>query len=94
MDKQSTVKSVGIREFREQLSALLLSDEPIAITKHGLTMGYYIPTHQPVSDADKQALQAAAQRLHELLEAKGFDPETLIQEAKALRKQAKQAPHA
>ena len=57
-------------------------------------MGYYIPTHQPVSDADKNALQAAAQRLHDLLEAKGLDPEVLIQEAKALRKQSKQAPHA
>ena len=29
MDKQSAVKSIGVREFREQLSTLLLSDEPI-----------------------------------------------------------------
>ena len=94
MGKSTSVRSVGVREFREQLATLLLSDEPIAITKHGLTMGYYIPTHQPISEADKHALQAAAERLHELLEAKGLDPEELIQEAKALRKQAKQAPHA
>ena len=94
MNKTASVKSVGVREFREQLATLLLSDEPIAITKHGLTVGYYLPTHHPVSEAEGQALQAAAERLHALLEAKGLDPEVLIREAKALRKEAKKAPHA
>ena len=94
MDKAASVKSVGVREFREQLATLLLSDEPIAITKHGLTLGYYLPTHHPVSEAEGHALQAAAERLHTLLEAKGLDPEVLLREAKALRKEAKQASHA
>ena len=38
---------IGIREFRESLSTYLLqSQAPIAITRHGDTVGYYIPTRR------------------------------------------------
>jgi hypothetical protein len=34
---------VGIREFREKLARYLLeTDVPVAITRHGDTIGYYI----------------------------------------------------
>ena len=34
---------VGIREFREKLATYLLETEvPVAITRHGDTIGYYI----------------------------------------------------
>ena len=88
----TTIKSIGVREFREKFAQLLLSDEPLAVTKHGLTVGYYIPTHQPVSGADKARLREAAQRLHHLLDAKGIDPELLIQDMKALRKAERNVP--
>lgn len=36
---------VGIREFRAQLPHYLLEvGEPIAVTRHGATIGYFIPT--------------------------------------------------
>jgi antitoxin (DNA-binding transcriptional repressor) of toxin-antitoxin stability system len=36
---------VGIREFRSQLPHYLLEvGQPLAITRHGETIGYYIPT--------------------------------------------------
>ena len=80
------VKTLGVREFREKLAEHLMSDSPIAVTKHGLTVGYYIPTHRPITEGDKQALLEASKRLQELLEAQGLDAETLIEETKALRK--------
>ena len=48
---------VGIREFREKLSAYLLeSDEVITITRHGETVGYYIPTRRKrSSEAEREA---------------------------------------
>lgn len=88
---ESDIKHLGVREFREKLAEHLMSRDPIAVTKHGLTVGYYIPTHQPITEDDKQALRAASKRLQELLEARGVDPETLIQETQKLRKQAKHA---
>ena len=35
---------VGIREFRERLSEYLESKTPVAITRHGATIGIYVPT--------------------------------------------------
>lgn len=83
------VKAVAVAEFREKFAEHLMSPDPIAITKHGLTVGYYIPTHRPVREADKQALTEASRKLSELLEAQGLDPEDLIRDAIPLRKQAK-----
>ena len=94
MTRADEIKTVGVREFREKLSEHLSSNVPIAVTRHGLTVGYYIPTHRPITEADEQALEEAAQRLHALLEAKGIDPEALIREAKELRRQAKRKRHA
>jgi hypothetical protein len=35
---------VGIREFRDKLATYLLeSDKALAITRHGDTIGYYLP---------------------------------------------------
>jgi hypothetical protein len=89
----STVKSIAVAEFREKFAEHLMSSDPIAITKHGLTVGYYIPTHRSISDGDKQALTEASRRLSELLTAQGLDPEELIRDAIALRKQDKRKGH-
>ena len=83
------VKSVGVAEFRENLSKHLLADAPVAVTKHGLTVGYYIPTHQPVTTDDKRALSDAARQLSELLEQQGLEPEELIKAAQQLRKEGR-----
>lgn len=83
-------KSIGVREFREQLATLISSNVPLAITRHGLTIGYYIPAQRPISEANRQALEDATQRLHEMLEAQGIDPERLIHDYKALRRARKQ----
>lgn len=38
---------VGIRDFRENLATYLLeSDSPVAITRHGDTVGYFIPARR------------------------------------------------
>ena len=35
---------VGIREFRKNLADYLESKTPVAITRHGTTIGIYVPT--------------------------------------------------
>ncbi len=51
---------VGIREFRENLADYLESKTPVAITRHGATIGIYVPTIPKPSQADLEALRAAA----------------------------------
>ena len=86
------VKSVSVKEFRENLAEHLNGAEPVAVTKHGFTMGYFIPTRRP-DETDKAALAEASRRLSQLLEAQGLDPELLIKEAIALRKNDKRKRH-
>jgi hypothetical protein len=87
----TTLKSVGIREFRESIAEHVQADAPIAITRHGLTLGYYIPVKRSPSEADKTALREATQRLHSVLAEQGIDPEDLIADFKTIRKSRKRS---
>ena len=43
---------VGIREFRDKLATYLLeSDKALAITRHGDTIGYYLPARRKRTEA-------------------------------------------
>jgi len=77
---------VGIREFREKLATYLLeSDVPIAITRHGDTVGYFIPARRKRSEEERRALKEAAARLDTLLAAKGITEDELVADFKRWR---------
>ena len=78
---------VGIREFRADIAQFIASSTPVAVTRHGQTVGYFIPTHgQP--DADTAALKKAGETLDRLLAAQSVDAEEVVAQFKAVRKQA------
>lgn len=77
---------VGIREFREKLASYLLeSDRPLAITRHGDTVGYYLPARRTRSEAERSALRQAAGRLQEMLAAEGITENEIIADFKRWR---------
>ena len=78
---------VGIKEFRAGLAEYIASSTPVAVTRHGQTVGYFIPTHGN-ADADIAALKKASKTLDHLLAAQGVDVEEVVAEFKAARKQA------
>lgn len=84
-----TAMKVGMREFREQLAAFLEGEAPVAVTKHGRTVGVYIPVRGAAEAADRAALHEAGQRLDAWLADQGLDEETLVTEFKAARKNAR-----
>jgi len=57
--------TVGIREFRENLAGYLESGKPLAITRHGETLGFYIPAQKRNRKAELDAMRAAAKELDE-----------------------------
>lgn len=78
--------TVGIREFRENLASYLLeSNTPVAITRHGDTIGYFIPARRKRSEMERAALKEAASRLDELPAAKGVTEDELVADFKRLR---------
>jgi antitoxin (DNA-binding transcriptional repressor) of toxin-antitoxin stability system len=78
---------VGIREFRADLAEYIASSKPVAVTRHGQTIGYFIPTHGQVQ-ADIVALKKASKALDKLLEAQGVDVESVVSDFKAARRRA------
>lgn len=80
----STIK-VGVREFRERMAAFLEADTAVAVTRHGETIGVYIPTRRKrPKRADVTELKAAAERLSELLA--DVDEEEVVKEFKERRR--------
>lgn len=37
------LKNVGVREFRDHATTYLSGSDPIAVSKHGRVIGFYIP---------------------------------------------------
>jgi antitoxin (DNA-binding transcriptional repressor) of toxin-antitoxin stability system len=80
---------VGIREFRENLASYLESQTPVAITRHGATIGIYVPTRRKPSEADLEALRAAGKKMQSLIAAAGTTDEEIVAEFKEVRRRRK-----
>jgi antitoxin (DNA-binding transcriptional repressor) of toxin-antitoxin stability system len=76
---------VGIREFRSDLAEYIASNTPVAVTRHGQTVGYFIPT-QGQLEADITALKKASKTLDRLLESHSVDLEEIVADFKIARK--------
>jgi hypothetical protein len=80
---------VGIREFRESLSTYLESKDPIAITRHGATIGIFLPTRPKPSQADLEALRIAGEKIDAMIVAAGTSEEELMEDFKRLRRESR-----
>jgi antitoxin (DNA-binding transcriptional repressor) of toxin-antitoxin stability system len=79
-------EKVAIRQFRAKLATYVLeSDSPIAITRHGDTVGYFIPVRHKRTEAERQALTAAVAQLEQMLQEQGLTEEDLVADFKRLR---------
>jgi antitoxin (DNA-binding transcriptional repressor) of toxin-antitoxin stability system len=86
MEAAMQTQRVGVREFRENLTGYLESQSPVAITRHGETIGYFVPTRRRPDEQDLEALRRAGESLREMLAASGTSEEELVNEFKALRR--------
>ncbi|MDO5103392.1 MAG: type II toxin-antitoxin system Phd/YefM family antitoxin [Lautropia sp.] len=85
-----SIVKAGIREFRAGLAEYILGGEPVAVTRHGQTVGVFIPTQ--ASDVfDEVALRRASQTLDSLLAVRQIDSEEIVTEFKEARRAGKEA---
>ena len=83
-------QKVGIREFRDNLATYLLeSDRALAITRHGDTVGYYLPARRKPSEAERMASEIAATRFQEVLDAKGITEDEVIEDFQRWRREGR-----
>jgi hypothetical protein len=84
-------QKIGMREFRDKLATYLLeSDAPLAITRHGDTVGYFIPTRRKRNQTERVALKEAAARWQEILVSEGLSEEEVVADFKRWRSKRKQ----
>jgi antitoxin (DNA-binding transcriptional repressor) of toxin-antitoxin stability system len=81
---------VGIREFREKLASYLESGTPLAIMRHGETLGFFIPAQKRDRKAQLAALRAAAHDLDAMIESWGTSEDDLVKEYKEIRRAARE----
>ena len=79
-----TVK-VGMREFRENLAGYLEAGKPLAIMRHGATLGFYIPAQKRSRKAELEAMRATAKDLDQMIASWGAGEEELMEEYKEIR---------
>jgi len=85
-----TATKVGIREFRAGLADYIEADSPVAVTRHGQTVGYFIPAKGD-RQAEAAALKAAAAKLDALLDLDDAEGDVAVEEFRQLRRAAKKA---
>ena len=74
-----TVK-IGIREFRENLAGYLDAGTPLAITRHGETLGFFIPAQKRSRKAELAAMHAAAKELDQMIASLGASEDELMED--------------
>lgn len=81
-----TTQKLGIREFRAHLSEVIAADRPTAVTRHGQTVGVFIPTRPPVTAEALEAFRVTTADLVQQMASVGLDEETVVAEFKAARR--------
>lgn len=79
-------EKIGMREFRENLAGYLEAGKPLAITRHGETLGFYIPARKRSRKAEVEAMQAAAKDLDAMIATWGASEDELMEEYKEIRR--------
>ena len=83
-------EKIGMREFRENLAGYLEAGKPLAITRHGETLGFYIPAQKKSRKAEVEAMRAAAKELDSMIAAWGATEDELFEEYKEIRRTSRE----
>lgn len=83
-------RKVGMREFRENLAGYLEAGTPLAITRHGETLGFYIPAQKRNRKAQVEAMRAAAKELDAMIASWGATEDELMTDYRQIRRAARE----
>lgn len=78
---------VSVREFRNRFGEYSESDKAVAVTKHGRTVGFYIPLRRRPEAEDLARLQKAGAALDAWMAEHGLSEEALVEDFKRWRKE-------
>jgi hypothetical protein len=70
------MRNVGVREFRDHATAYLSGSDPVAISKHGKVIGFYIPVQRDEGEVER-ALARLGDAVSQVLSETGLSEEEL-----------------
>lgn len=77
--------SVGIREFRAALADYIDAETPVTVTRHGQTVGLFVPLRRPSAE-DVQRLREATAKVQEVMPLSDQEIEDMVADFEALRR--------
>ncbi len=80
------MRTIGVREFRDQATSLLASDETLVIERHGEPIGFYVPIAAKDRAAGRAALGRLGALVDEVLADTDIDEDDLVREVTARRR--------
>jgi antitoxin (DNA-binding transcriptional repressor) of toxin-antitoxin stability system len=83
-------EEIGMREFRENLAGYLEGGRPLAITRHGETLGFFIPAQKRGRKAAVEAMRAAAREFDAMIAAWGASEDELMDDYKGIRRASRE----
>ena len=74
------MRSVGVREFRDQATSILAAGETLMIERHGEPIGFFVPINATDRRAGRDALGRLGEVVDEVTARTGLDEEDLVRE--------------
>jgi antitoxin (DNA-binding transcriptional repressor) of toxin-antitoxin stability system len=80
------MKSVGVREFRDQATSIMAAGETLVIERHGEPIGFFVPIVAKDRRAGREALGRLAGLVDDIVDRTGLDEEDLVREVTRARR--------
>jgi len=73
---KTRMKSVGVREFRDHATTYLSGTDPVAVSKHGQVIGFYIPLERDEDEVRRDVVKLG-EAVEQVLQETGMNEEEL-----------------
>lgn len=80
------MRAIGVREFRDQASAILSAGETLVIERHGEPIGFFVPIMAKDRRAGREALGRLGELVDDLVARSGLDEDDLVRELSPKRR--------
>lgn len=80
------MRAVGVREFRDQATAMMGAGETLVIERHGEPIGFYVPITAKDRKAGRKALGRLGAAVDQLLASAHVDEDELVSEVSRRRR--------
>ncbi len=80
------MRSIGVREFRDQATTILAAGETLVIERHGEPIGFFVPIIAKDRRAGRAALGRLGKLVADVMTRTGLDEDDLVHEVAGKRR--------